>query len=73
LNSSDMVAPMSVELVQPWIDSGLLTALPFDLQLRMDIYGIITRRQHQLTPAAQAMLAALREVVGAGLCGASAA
>lgn len=73
LNSSDMVAPMSVELVQPWIDSGLLTTLPFDLQLRMDIYGIITRRQHQLTPAAEAMLAALREVVNAGVRAASAA
>jgi DNA-binding transcriptional LysR family regulator len=73
LRSSDMVAPLSVELVQPWIDSGLLTALPFDLRLRMDIYGIITRRRHQLTPAAEAMLAALREVANADATAASAA
>jgi hypothetical protein len=35
--------------------------LPFDLNLRMDMYGIVTRRQHQLSPAAAAMLGALRE------------
>lgn len=63
LTRSDMVAPLPVELVQPYLDSGVLAALPFDLQLRMEIYGIITRRQHQLSPAAEAMLAALREVI----------
>jgi DNA-binding transcriptional LysR family regulator len=73
LNRGEMVAPMSLELVQPYLDSGLLAVLPFDLQMRMDIYGIITRRQHQLTPAAEAMLGALREVVETGLRTASAA
>jgi DNA-binding transcriptional LysR family regulator len=67
LMHSEMVAPLPLELVQPYLDSGLLAALPFDLQLRMDIYGIVTRRQHQLTPAAEAMLAALREVLGTRL------
>jgi len=59
---SDMVAPMPVELVQPYLDSGLLAVLPVDLNLRMDVYGIITRRQHQLSPAAEAMLDTLREL-----------
>jgi DNA-binding transcriptional LysR family regulator len=62
LMGSDMVAPVSDELVKPHIDSGLLARLPFDLNLRMDVFGLITRRQHQLTPAAQIMLDALREV-----------
>jgi DNA-binding transcriptional LysR family regulator len=62
LLGSDMVAPMSVELVQPYLDSGLLAVLPVDLNLRMDVYGIITRRQHQLSPAAEAMLETLREL-----------
>jgi DNA-binding transcriptional LysR family regulator len=61
LNRSSMVAPMSIELVRPYLDSGMLAALPFDLQLRMDMYGIVTRRSHRLSPAAEAMLAALRE------------
>jgi DNA-binding transcriptional LysR family regulator len=61
LMTSDMVAPMSVELVQPYLDNGLLAVLPIDLHLRMDVYGIITRRQHQLPPVPEAMLWALRE------------
>jgi DNA-binding transcriptional LysR family regulator len=65
LLGSDMVAPMSLELIQPQLDSGLLAVLPFELNLRMDVYGFITRRQHQLSPAAQALMAALRECVAA--------
>lgn len=65
LQGSDMVAPMSVELIQPQLDSGQLAVLPFDLNLRMDVYGFITRRQHQLSPAAQALLGALREAAAA--------
>jgi DNA-binding transcriptional LysR family regulator len=65
LTASDMVAPLPVELVQAYLDSGALTVLPYDLTLRMDMYGIITRKHHQLSPGAEAMLAALREVVAA--------
>lgn len=65
LARGNMVAPLPVELVQPYLDSGLLAALPVDLMLRMEVYGIVTRRRHQLAPAAEAMLAALREVAGA--------
>lgn len=61
LAASDMVAPMSTELARPWLEGGQLAALPFDLRLRMDAYGLLTRRWHQLTPAAEALLAALRE------------
>jgi DNA-binding transcriptional LysR family regulator len=63
LRSSDMVAPLPVELVEPYLDSGLLAVLPFDLNLSMDVYGLITRRGHQLSPGADAMLGALREEV----------
>jgi DNA-binding transcriptional LysR family regulator len=63
LRASDMVAPLPVELVQPYLDSGLLTILPFEMGLRMDMYGIITRKHHQLSPGAEAMLVALREIV----------
>jgi DNA-binding transcriptional LysR family regulator len=65
LMGSDMIAPMSDELARPHAASGQLAILPFDLNLRMDVYGFITRRQHQLTPAAQAMLDALRDAAGA--------
>ncbi len=62
LTGSDMVVALPLELVQPYLQTGLLTVLPFDLGVRMDMYGIITRRNHQLSPGADAMLATLREV-----------
>lgn len=62
LMGSDMVAPMAVELVQPFLDSGLLAPLPIDLHLRMDVYGFITRRNHKLSPGAESMLETLREL-----------
>ena len=62
LIGSDMVVPLPQELVAPYLQTGLLVILPLELGLRMDMYGIITRRQHQLSPGADAMLATLREV-----------
>ncbi|MES3021846.1 MAG: LysR substrate-binding domain-containing protein [Pseudomonadota bacterium] len=63
LIGSDMVVALPRELTLPYQQSGLLDVLPFDLGLRMDLYGIITRRGHQLSPGAGAMLATLREVI----------
>jgi len=65
LMGSDMVVALPEELVQPYLDAGLLAVLPFDLGLRMDAYGIVTRRQHQLSPGAEATLRMLREVAAA--------
>ena len=48
--------------VQPQVFAGLLTILPFDLGVSMDYFGIITRKRHQLSPGADAMLLALRDV-----------
>lgn len=61
LSQSDMVTALPAELVRPYVDAGLLTTLHFDLGLRMDVYGIITRRGHQLSPGAELMLKCLRE------------
>jgi DNA-binding transcriptional LysR family regulator len=61
LMSTDMVVALPEVLIQSYIDVGLLMAVPIDLGLRMDVYGIITRKNHQLSPAASAMLTALRE------------
>ncbi|MGO4378311.1 LysR substrate-binding domain-containing protein [Pseudoduganella sp. RAF53_2] len=62
LARSDMIVPLPQQVVEPYIKFGELAVLPFDLGLRMDVYGIITRRQHRLAPGAQAMLDTLREV-----------
>jgi DNA-binding transcriptional LysR family regulator len=61
LTGSDMIVALPEELVGPYVDTGLLAVLPFELGLRMDLYGIITRKHHQLSPGAEAMLATLRE------------
>ncbi len=61
LGQSDMISALPEELVRPYIDTGLLTVLDIELGLRMDAYGIVTRRGHQLSPGAELMLTCLRE------------
>ena len=62
LLGSDLVIALPPESVQHYLSSGLLVELDFDLGLRMDVYGIITRKQHRLSPGSQAMLDVLRQV-----------
>ena len=62
LSGSDMIVALPEELVRPELDSGVLAVLPFELGLSMDVYGIVTRKRHQLSPGADAMLSALRKV-----------
>lgn len=63
LAGSRMVVALPEELVRPYLAMGLVTILPCELGLKMDLYGIVTRRHHRLSPGAEAMLATLREVV----------
>ncbi|MFZ6712365.1 LysR substrate-binding domain-containing protein [Undibacterium sp. TC9W] len=62
LMATEMVAALPEDLIRTYLDAELLTVLPFDLGLRMDAYGIVTRKQHRLSPGAQAMLDILREL-----------
>ncbi|MBT9493181.1 MAG: LysR family transcriptional regulator [Paucibacter sp.] len=64
LTGGDMVCALPTELVQPYVDAKLLTILPIELGIRMDLYGIVTRKNHQLSPGALAMLQTLRDVAG---------
>ncbi|MBV7537043.1 LysR family transcriptional regulator [Duganella sp. sic0402] len=61
LLNNDMIVALPVEAVQPYLDAGLLKTLPFDLGVSMDSFGIVTRKRHQLSPGADAMLIALRD------------
>ena len=61
LRMSEMVAPLATEVVRPYCESGILTMLPIKLDLRLGVAGIITLREHRLSPAANAMLKALQE------------
>jgi len=66
LRVTNMVVPLPKETVRPYCDTGLLTVLIDDLHINIGTFGLVTRRQHPLSPGAQAMLSALREVA-AGL------
>jgi DNA-binding transcriptional LysR family regulator len=61
LLNNDMIVALPAEAVQPYLDAGLLKTLPFDLGVSMDSFGIVTRKRHQLSPGADAMLIALRD------------
>jgi DNA-binding transcriptional LysR family regulator len=64
LIDSDRVVALPPELVRTHLDAGQLAVLPMDVGLRADVYGVVTRRRHHLSPSAQAMLEALREAGG---------
>lgn len=64
LLGSDLVVALPPESVQHYLNSGLLVELDFDLGLRMDAYGIVTRKQHRLSPGAQGMLDVMRQLAG---------
>lgn len=65
LRRSDMLVALPEEVVRPYCDSGMLTVLPIDLGVRMDSFGIITRRGDSLARGATQALAALREAAAA--------
>ena len=60
LAQSDMVVALPREVVRTHVEHRLLVALPIELELRLDPYGIVTRRHHPLSPGGEAMLQALR-------------
>lgn len=62
LRRTDMLVALPEEVVRPYCDAGMLAVLPIDLGVRMDSFGIVTRRGHGLSRAALEVLAALREV-----------
>lgn len=64
LADSDRVVALPPELVRLSLDAGALALLPFEVQLRAGVYGIVTRKRHHLAPSAGAMLAALRQAAG---------
>jgi DNA-binding transcriptional LysR family regulator len=66
---SDMLVALPPPLLQPYLDTGMIVVLPFELGITMDCYGIITRRGRELQPAAQSLLAMLRQQSAQGFPG----
>ena len=61
LTSTDMVVSLPKEAVRPYCEAGVLTVLPVGLNVRMESFGIVTRRGRRLSPGAEALLKVLRE------------
>lgn len=62
LRVSDMIAPLAINVVRPYVDSGMLTRLPVPLTLRLGAAGIVTHRGVELSPGVMALLGELRAV-----------
>ena len=58
------LAVLPEEAVQSGCKAGILTVLVRNLPLEVGAFGLITRRNHKLSPGAQLMLSALREQGG---------
>jgi DNA-binding transcriptional LysR family regulator len=62
LQHSEMVVALPEEVVMPYCDAGILSVLVRNLPLGVGAFGLITRRNHPLSPGAQLMLNTLREM-----------
>jgi DNA-binding transcriptional LysR family regulator len=60
LQTTDAVAVLQQEAVRPLCESGFLGVLIKDLGLQIGCFGIITRRDHKLSPGGRALLECLR-------------
>lgn len=61
LGQSDMIAVLGADVAQYYAAHGMLALLPLALPCHMDAFGIITRSDRLLSPAAKVVLAALQE------------
>jgi DNA-binding transcriptional LysR family regulator len=61
LQQSDFLAVVPVEVGAYYASFGMVSVLPVELSCSMDAFGLITRKDWLLSPAAQIVLRALRE------------
>jgi DNA-binding transcriptional LysR family regulator len=61
LRMTDMITVLPEQAVVPYCEVGLLKILPIHLGVKMDAFGIITRRKHPLSPGAAVVLKILSE------------
>jgi DNA-binding transcriptional LysR family regulator len=60
LQMSDMLSVLATDVARYYEEHGLMVILPIDLPCQMEAFGIITRRDRLLSPAAEVMLRAIR-------------
>ncbi len=60
LRHSDLLTALPAESVASYLQTGQMVVLPIALDVRMDFFGIIRRRDQLLSPGAERVLEALR-------------
>ena len=60
LQQSDMIAVIATDVARYYAQHGLVAQLPIQLACTMEAFGLITRTDRLLSPAAQVMLQALK-------------
>lgn len=60
LQQSDMIGVIATDVARYYASHGIVSILPIDLPCHMDAFGLITRTDKLLSPAAKVMLKALR-------------
>lgn len=65
IESSDMLGVLAADVAAYYARHGMVAILPLDVPCHMDDFGIITRTDRLLSPAAEQMAEALRTVSGA--------
>jgi len=61
LRQSDLVTVLAADVGQYYADHGVAAILPIELPCKMDAFGLITRTDRLLSPAAQVMLQAIKQ------------
>jgi DNA-binding transcriptional LysR family regulator len=67
LEQSDFIAVVPAEVARYYASFGMVSVLPVQLSCAMDAFGLITRRDWLLSPAAGIVLQALRTAAGSSL------
>ena len=62
LEQSDLVGVVASDVALYYQEHGLVAILPVELPCKMDAFGLITRTDRLLAPAAQVMLRAIKAV-----------
>ena len=60
LRHSDLLTALPPESVAPYLQTAQMQVLPIELGVRMEFFGIIRRRDQQLSPGAERVLESLR-------------
>ena len=60
LQQSDMMCVIAVDVARYYASHGIVSVLPMEMPCHMDAFGLITRTDRLLSPAAKVMMAALQ-------------